>query len=535
MTSIKSVFFFIVWLLCWDSLVGQERTIGILHNSDSSFEGYTLYAPVGYASTYLLDNCGSSVMEWESLYSTSLAAYLHEDGKLYRAARASGGNVFAAAGIGGVLERFAANGDLEWSVVVNTDSLGFHHDIHIMPNGNILGIAWERIGRESVIALGRDESVVGQDFWMPAIFEIKPIGSSQFEVVWEWHGMDHVVQDRDPNTPNFGSVKSHPELIDINLINSNSADWLHLNSVFYIQDRDQILLSSRHSDEIFIIDHSTTSAEASEHVGGDSGRGGDLLFRYGRPANYGAIDDQVLDAQHDAEMNEHGEILLFNNRTGDEASQIISIRPTFENGAYQFSTTYFLDEPVTYFLEEAEIDFSSSFMSSVQRLPNGNFLICSAEDSDLLEFDAEGLLVWRYRGPVSFLGPNSQGDMVAGLTFRTDRYAVDDERLLDIDLSVIDEQLELDPLGFDCGFVLSSFEVYEQQQWSCYMVGSDELFIQGPTGKFALSIFTKDGRQVFADQNVTSGRVDLIGLGAGLYFVTLQAEGKMHTTKTFIY
>jgi len=175
MAMIRILSSFLICLFCFSELDAQERNIGILYNSELSYAGYTLYAPTGYTSTYLLDNCGSSVMEWESDYSTGLSAYLSEDGQLFRTGRLGSSNAFAGAGVGGVLERFGANGELEWSAEINTDSIGFHHDIHVMPNGNVLGIAWERFSRETTIALGRDEGLVGQDFWMPAIFEIKPI------------------------------------------------------------------------------------------------------------------------------------------------------------------------------------------------------------------------------------------------------------------------------------------------------------------------------------------------------------------------
>ncbi|GIR57077.1 MAG: hypothetical protein CM15mP64_4890 [Candidatus Neomarinimicrobiota bacterium] len=37
-----------------------------------------------------------------------------------------------------------------------------------------------------------------------------------------------------------------------------NGDWKHLNSIDYNEDLDQIIISSRHHDEIYIIDHSTT-------------------------------------------------------------------------------------------------------------------------------------------------------------------------------------------------------------------------------------------------------------------------------------
>ncbi len=52
----------------------------------------------------------------------------------------------------------------------------------------------------------------------------------------------------------------------------------------YNAELDQIVLSVHNFDEVWVIDHSTTTAEAAGHSGGNSGKGGDLLYRWGNPA-----------------------------------------------------------------------------------------------------------------------------------------------------------------------------------------------------------------------------------------------------------
>ena len=76
--------------------------------------------------------------------------------------------------------------------------------------------------------------------------------------------------------PNYGQVSAHPELVNINLgqfTNPVEGDWLHPNVIDYDPVIDQIVFSSIHLDEIFIIDHSTTTADAASHSGGNSGMG----------------------------------------------------------------------------------------------------------------------------------------------------------------------------------------------------------------------------------------------------------------------
>ena len=50
-------------------------------------------------------------------------------------------------------------------------------------------------------------------------------------------------------------------------------DWHHANGIDYNPDLDQIILSVRHVSELWVIDHSTTTAEAAGHSGGNGGRG----------------------------------------------------------------------------------------------------------------------------------------------------------------------------------------------------------------------------------------------------------------------
>ena len=79
-----------------------------------------------------------------------------------------------------------------------------------------------------------------------------------------------------------------------------NGDWMHINAIDYNYILDQIVISSRLQDEIFIIDHSTTAEEVSGHTGGNTGKGGDFLYRWGNPANYhrGTHADQILEIPH---------------------------------------------------------------------------------------------------------------------------------------------------------------------------------------------------------------------------------------------
>ena len=81
-------------------------------------------------------------------------------------------------------------------------------------------------------------------------------------------------------------VEDHPELLDLNFPSAHDNDWTHVNAVDYNASLDQIIISARHLSEVYIIDHSTTTAEAAGHTGGNANMGGDFLWRWGNPQIY---------------------------------------------------------------------------------------------------------------------------------------------------------------------------------------------------------------------------------------------------------
>jgi hypothetical protein len=95
----------------------QTQTVGNFINSSQAFDGYNLIAPQSSFNTYLIDNCGRVVNEWESDYRIGLSAYLLEDGGLLRTGQLGSGSTstFSGGGTGGRLEMFDWEGDLTWS------------------------------------------------------------------------------------------------------------------------------------------------------------------------------------------------------------------------------------------------------------------------------------------------------------------------------------------------------------------------------------------------------------------------------------
>ena len=127
-----------------------------------------------------------------------------------------------------------------------------------------------------------------------------------------------------------------------------SSDFLHTNAVNYNPALDQIVMSVPRFNEIWVIDHSTTTEEAAGHTGGRWGRGGNLLYRWGNPRAYGRGDEaaQRLGYQHDvrwvpAGMPGAGHLTLFNNNVenpdGDYSAVFELAPPTDGRGSIRSS------------------------------------------------------------------------------------------------------------------------------------------------------------------------------------------------------
>ena len=378
-----------------------------LAQSGAPYEGVTLFHPTSSTDTYLLELDGTISHVWPGTYMPGQAVYLKDNGNLIRTLRTSS----YVGGTGGGIEEVLMDGTVVWQFFRDTAPYLTHHDVEIMPNGNILMLSWDFRTRAQAIAQGRDPALTsGPNFVPDSVVEIRPDPSGG-TVVWEWHTWDHLVQDFDATKANYGVVADNPGLIDINFPAKipNQGDWNHLNSVDYNADLDQILVSTPEQKEIWIIDHSTTTAEAAGHTGGKQGRGGDLLYRWGNPQAYdhGFPATQTLYGQHDAQWIDAGnpgedDILIFNNgtvRPGGAYSSIDQITPPVTStGSYTYTpgTPYGPTSLTWTYVDPVPANFYSSNISGCQRLPNGNTLVCSGAQGWFFEVDAAGALLWEY-------------------------------------------------------------------------------------------------------------------------------------------
>jgi hypothetical protein len=380
-------------------------------NDEKSYPGYTLFCPEFNRKTYLINNSGGIVNSWESDYFQGTDCYLLENGNLLRTCLPRFNLDLPLLGITGRIEMYTWEGNLIWEFEYSNEVHCLHHGFEVLPNGNILMIAVEAKTSEDAILNGRNPlTLPAGEIWPSFIMEVEPTLPNGGNIVWEWHVWDHLIQDFDPTKKNYGVVGDHPELVDINFGTlTGFLDWNHFNSIHYNEELDQILISSHIQNEIWIIDHSTTSEEAAGHTGGRYGKGGDLLYRWGNPQVYraGTAQDQQLFGQHDARWIEpgfpgEGHITIFNNglmRPGSLYSSVEEIVPPIdEDGFYyhQPGYEYGPKDPIWIYTAEKPSDFFSPIISGAERLPNGNTLICNGLPGIFFEVTHEKEIIWQY-------------------------------------------------------------------------------------------------------------------------------------------
>lgn len=487
MSRLLSLSFLLIAVLGFTNAHAQEP-LGVVIHEAGAYEGYNLFSPLDGAGSYLIDNDGRVVHFWDTEYRSNIS-YLTDDGHLLRATTfGNGGNGhYFGGGAGHGIQEIDWDGNLVWEYLYTSEDYLMHHDIEPLPNGNVLVIAWEGKTQQEAIAAGRDPKLVSdKGIWPLHIIEVEPIRPSGGKVVWEWHIWDHLIQDFDDSKDNYGDVAYHPERVEINppglwmdnisdeeraelealgylggdpdeekknkakRNRAQSPDWLHTNAIAYNAKLDQIAVSVLGNNEIWIIDHSTTTDEARGSTGGRSGKGGDLLYRWGNPAAYRADDgDQTLFAQHNVHwipegLPGGGHLLIFNNgraREGGNYTSIVEVAtPIDGDGRYTWEAGDVIgpEGPAWEYTAPNKTDFYSMFISGSQRLPNGNTLICYGAKGIFFEVTPEGKTVWRFVNPVKGPKGSSHADTkraTTNIVFRVHRYATDHPAFKDRNLA----------------------------------------------------------------------------------------------------
>ncbi|HET6226780.1 MAG TPA: aryl-sulfate sulfotransferase [Bacteroidia bacterium] len=529
---------------------------------------YTSYS--SGKTTVLVDTGDASackiVKTWTHSENAGYSSYIEPGGVLWRTVTYSS-NSFTGGPITGQLQKYAYDGTKLWDFVYSTAAYCSHHDICPMPNGNVLIIAYESKTAAEVTAAGGSFSGT---MWPDKIVEVKQTGATTGDVVWEWHTWDHLVQNTKSTAANYQtSIVDHPELININY--KAAKDWQHMNGVGYNPVLDQVTFTSHNFSEIYVIDHSTTTAEAASHKGGNSGKGGDILYRWGNPAAYGATGTQILNVTHDAHWIPEGSpnagaLAAYNNNgISSSASCADFVKAPMDADGYNYTRTAgaaYL--PSSYTKRQASGGYNGN-MGSSQELPNGNVLICVATAGTINEFSPTGTKLWtrsmgggcakayRYSKcyienappaiPTLSLSGNTltstaattyqwycNGALIAGANSqsytatKSGKYLV---RITDNNGCVYRYSIGM-AVSVATGISVNEFEqkfgFYPNPTTGTVYIDNTQLY----GGNYEIHVFDPVGKLVVAEKNATV--VDLSAYGNGIYF--MQVSDGVHTTFT---
>jgi Arylsulfotransferase (ASST) len=352
----------------------------------SPFPGYNFYA--SGKTCYLKDMNGKTIHIWTSEYNVMSHAYLLRDSSVLFPCQDNsntGNGSFPSSIVltGGRFQIIKWDGTIAWDYPYHSSTFIPHHDCTFYYTTNDLK---ELPTIFTIAATVESDGTIAEK-----VAEIKPTGPTTADIVWEWKASDHT-----------GAGK--PELLDIKKGydgTGGSQEWLHANHVRYNQKLDQLILNLKFFSEFIIVDHSTTTEQASGHTGGRYGKGGDVLYRWGNPSNYGATGTNYFKGQHAAswvtdyfpgtrkKLPGAGNVLVISNET--KMGYEIVLPST--NGTYNVTSgqAYGPSSP----FKSISITGMTGNEGSITRLPNGNTLVCKGMSSNAaVEFDSAGTSVW---------------------------------------------------------------------------------------------------------------------------------------------
>lgn len=369
-----------------------EGTVEVL-DTDKIDGNYILVNDAASNRVFLMDKEARLLHEWTLTNNIGNDVFLLPNGKLL-ASLETDDPLIGLGGKGGRLQFVAPDGTVEWDFLHSSLEGETHHDAELLPNGNIIAMVWERRTAEEAAQAG---FMLDNDAFVESIIEINPATD---EIVWEWHSWDHLIQDHDETQDNYGIISDHPERIDINYVPKSGAsveikgDIMHANGIAYDEVNDVILLSVNFYSEVWAIDHSTTTETAAGHSGGNYGKGGDLVYRFGNPEAYqNSAGTRMFHNNHFPNLlkgEDQGKLFIFSNGNGIGQSTVFelelpSVYDLQANTNNELKVTWSFTDP----------DLYSAKVSGAVPLPNGNILITEG-DFGFWEVTREKEVVWKF-------------------------------------------------------------------------------------------------------------------------------------------
>ena len=381
----------------------------VSHIDERASGDLILYSQAFGRTTYLVNQCGDIINQWEHDNRAGYTARLMDDGNMMRAEYVDFGCCDQTSR-GGRLQILDWDQNVLWDYLVAKETETHHHDYIIMPSGNIMHLGWEVLDRAAMDELGIQPGP--NELWAEFVREVRPIGRDSYELIWEWNLKHHLIQDRDSDQANYRpSIEDHLGKVDPHKMNTPREGKWHVNALEYDPVRDVVMINSRDNREFWILDHSTTIEEATGDEGGRAGKGGQILFRWGNPSAYGRGDvgDIQMFGSHGLTIIPEGQrfenyILFFNNDqispTQQRFSTVELIKPLLDadgNYVLDADSTYMLEDHIIVYGEDQDTQpLFSPFMSNAEQLETG-YLINEGSRGRIFEINEDKEVVWEMR------------------------------------------------------------------------------------------------------------------------------------------
>lgn len=363
-----------------------------VYNSSEFDDSYVFAIENGGFSAFLLNKEGFKVKEW------SFDQKLGNDIEILH-----NGNFVAMfkqivspitfGGVGGEIKILNSDGSTQWSYLCADNNKVAHHDVEMLPNGNVLFLVWERLTPAQALNYGIE---VQNDIFPEALYEVNPNSN---QIVWEWHSYDHVIQDSNSLLPNFGQINQNPHRINFSYNSIQNGDIMHANGIDFDEQKNVIYMSVNFYSEVWVIDHSTTVSQSASSIGGNYNKGGDLLYRFGNPSAYNSnFGTRLFYNNHypnliKKEVPGKGNMLVYCNGTNIQQSTVFEIKLPNE---FNLLTDSSNEPEVAWSFTDNDLFFN--LISGAVRLKNGNTLITEG-DYGIWEVTNQKDVVWKYKNP----------------------------------------------------------------------------------------------------------------------------------------
>jgi len=317
----------------------------VVHDPQRAHPGLNLFTSGHAPEALLMDMDGQVLHHWALSYwetwPDSEVDRSDRDTQFWRRARVlPNGDLVAVFGGGLGILKLDRHSNLLWARQNNA-----HHDLELLPDGDILVLAREA----NLVPQVHPSDPILEDF----ILRLGPDGQEKIRVSL----LDC-----------FVNSEGHGQIWNKNW--KRSGDIFHTNSLELLDGRiadrvpefaaGRVLISIRRLNTVAVVD-----LEQVEVV---------WAFR------------ARFKAQHDATILPDGNLMLFNNAFQPGASSVNIYDLTTGRRVWRFNGT-------------EERPFYSKSCGTSQMLPNGNVLITESDNGRAFEIDADGVTVWEFYNP----------------------------------------------------------------------------------------------------------------------------------------